>query len=59
MTKLYQREPGIYVRCNSILENSSGKMDDISKKNIENMLIDGDLSANNNIDSMIYFAKHS
>lgn len=59
MQNLYKREPGIYVRCNSIIKDSSGKIDDTSKKNINNMLLDGEFSAESNLNAMLYFVQNS
>jgi patatin-like phospholipase/acyl hydrolase len=36
---------GIYIRCNSIIDKSSGSIDDVSKKNMNNMIYDGVKSA--------------
>jgi patatin-like phospholipase/acyl hydrolase len=46
---------GIYVRCNSIIKKSSGKIDDASKENIQNLISDGETSAKINKDKMKYF----
>lgn len=35
---------GMYTRCESFIKKSSGKIDDASKKNIKNMIIDGEIS---------------
>lgn len=59
MEKLYKRESGIYVRCNSTIKYSSGKIDDTSKKNIDNMLLDGAFSAESNLNAMLYFVQNS
>jgi patatin-like phospholipase/acyl hydrolase len=57
MTALFARENGKYTRCISVIDKSSGKIDDVSKENIQNMLIDGDKSALNNLDIMRDFCK--
>lgn len=39
---------GLYLRAESIIKHSSGKIDDVSEKNIENMKLDGGLSVQAN-----------
>jgi uncharacterized protein len=49
MQSIANRDSNInYVRCNSIIEKSSGKIDDASKCNINNMILDGLKSADLN-----------
>lgn len=56
LEKIYNnREIGLYIRCNSILEKSSGEMDDTSIENVKNMLHDGNISAKNNFNLMKQF----
>lgn len=43
---------GMYVRCESYIEKSSGKIDDASKENIYKMTLDGLASAAKNKDKM-------
>ncbi len=54
-SQLFGREPGIYMRCKSIIDKSNGKIDDTSKSNIENMILDGKNSAELNIEKMKTF----
>jgi len=46
---------GVYVRIEPTKENSSLKIDDGSKKNIENMIKDGEISAKKNRNKIIEF----
>jgi len=46
--EILKKPIGLYIRCNSLIEESSGKIDDVSKKNIQNMINDGIKSANIN-----------
>lgn len=48
-------QDGMYLRCDSILVDSSDKIDNASKKNIENMISDGKYSAKLNRDKLIEF----
>lgn len=59
MEKLFVRESGIYIRCNSMVQNSSGEIDDVRKENLNNMLIDGEISAKYNLNSMKEFINKS
>ena len=59
MTQLFDLFPvlnkkrlGMYIRCESYIEKSSGKIDDASKENIYRMTLDGLLSASRNKDKM-------
>lgn len=45
----------LYHRCESIIEYSSGKIDDVSNENIENMILDGKLSILENKNKMLDF----
>jgi patatin-like phospholipase/acyl hydrolase len=55
LREIYNFESGLYTRCLSIIKNSSGVIDDASKKNINNMLLDGELSIDKNLDEMLDF----
>lgn len=49
------RRLGLYIRCNSLISKSSGKLDDVSKLNIRNMIDDGKESARINKEKMRAF----
>lgn len=55
MNELFKREPGVYVRCESIVDKSNGKIDDASNENIDNMIADGVKSSMVNYDKIKYF----
>ena len=55
MNELFKREPGVYVRCESIIDKSNGKIDDASNENIDNMIADGVKSSMVNYDKIKYF----
>jgi uncharacterized protein len=46
-----------YIRCNSIIDKSNGKIDDASQKNITNMLLDGQNSTELNFNKIKEFIK--
>jgi uncharacterized protein len=46
-----------YLRCESIINKSSGRLDDVRPKNILNMLKDGQTSANLNKNKILNFVK--
>ena len=56
---LMNRSMGLYTRCLSIIEKSSGEIDDASPNNIKNMMCDGKLSASNNLDKIKIFCEKS
>lgn len=47
-----------YVRCESQIKFSTGKIDDASKNNLKNMLKDGAISVQNNKRKILYFTKN-
>lgn len=55
LKKLFKAEKGIYERCQSILDKSNGDIDDASRDNIKNMILDGINSAKINKSKMIDF----
>lgn len=55
LPNLLGRRLGTYIRCKSIISMSSGKIDDASDKNMENMLKDGETSTKINKDLMRAF----
>lgn len=57
MNALFARESGKYTRCISVIDKSSGKIDDVSKKNVQNMILDGEKSITNNLDIIRDFCK--
>lgn len=54
ITDYHMKELGInnehlnYIRCESYISNSSGKIDDVSRKNLNNLIRDGKVSAISN-----------
>ncbi len=57
LNSIFLKEKGNYLRCNSFIDKSSGKIDDVSKKNIENMIADGQTSAEKNNHNISNFCK--
>ena len=53
----YGNVKGDYIRCESIIEKSSGKIDDVSSENITNMLFDGISSLKQNSSKIKNFLK--
>lgn len=59
MTSNSIKDKGLnYIRCESIIEKSSGKIDDVSVNNIKNMVLDGLKSAELNLDKIKNFVKN-
>jgi patatin-like phospholipase/acyl hydrolase len=50
---------GLYIRCETYLSYSNGKIDDASKENIMNMIKDGIKSARINKNKMIHYCQNS
>ncbi len=55
LKKLFKSEKGIYTRCQSIIKNSTGDIDDASRENINNMISDGMNSVKTNRTIMLDF----
>jgi len=49
-TNIFNKRLGLYIRCESITNHSSGDIDDASKDNMKNLLLDGELSTEKNKD---------
>jgi predicted acylesterase/phospholipase RssA len=59
LNRYYKREDGTYLRCESYVKLSSGLIDDASRENIENMISDGNYSANCNRNSIKLFIENT
>jgi patatin-like phospholipase/acyl hydrolase len=56
---LNKKRLGMYIRCDSYIEKSSGKIDDASRENIFKMTLDGLKSATKNKDKMMTYYLNS